>query len=463
MQLTGPTAYNITVNGDQNGTNPLNFNVAPSFDNSNGNGGFYSAVLNGGGGANTLFANYANGVPDAEASVTFNGGTSVNNNNNNTLRIQGDGVATGTYTPSAAYTDAGTVNVNNDVFTFYNSQTLIVQGLSQLQDNTPSNATAALNVDSTTLASLNLPDLVLHQVTVQGVVTWTAQQTSAPPPAQQALHLGKVSAMSADGNTLVLGADLKAPSSSISDLDSYGAVFVYNWDGTTNAWVQQAQLEPGDLTGGGGDGFGDSVSISPDGTIIAVGAPDDVGGGTSAGAVYVFQLVSGSWVDVAKLKASDLAVGAAFGDSVSISGSSGSGFILFVGASGSGKAYAFTSTSGSTWTQQQELNAPHAGAQFGVAVAVSGNLAVVGAAGSSTRNGTAYVYQFSNSLWSQVATLTSSNPSAGDNFGAALAIDGDLVVVGDPNGNAPPDPRCIKPLKTCIQGRRGFRVQPDHR
>jgi hypothetical protein len=439
VQLTGPTAYNIIVNGDPTGTKPLNFNVSRSFDNSNGNGGFYSAVLNGGGGSNTLFSNYANGVPNAKASLTFNGGT----NGNNTLRIQGDGVASGTYTPSVTQDDAGLVNVNNDLFTFGNTQKLIVHGLSQLTDVTPSNASADLNVNSTAVANLNLPNLVLHQVTVQGVVTWTQQQTSTPQPAQQALHLGKVSAMSADGNTLVVGADLKDPSSNISTLDTYGAVFVYTWNSTTSDWVQQAQLEPGDLAGGGGGGFGDALAISPDGTTIVVGSPGDVGGGANAGAVYLFGLVSGSWIQTTKLKASDMAASAEFGASVSISGSSASGFTLFVGAShaasGSGEAYAFSSANGSAWMQQQKLTAPPAAVQFGDAVAVSGNLAVVGAGGSAS-NGAAYVYQFTNSIrsrWTPVATLIPSDTRTGDMFGAAVAIDGNLVVVGDPNGNAP--------------------------
>ena len=111
-----------------------------------------------------------------------------------------------------------------------------------------------------------------------------------------------------------------APGSSIGPLDSYGTVFVYSWEYRHESGDQQAQLEPGDLAGGGGGGFGDAVAISPDGSTIVVGAPGDVGGGTNAGAVYVFQLVSGSWVQVAKVKASDTAAGAAFGASVSISG-----------------------------------------------------------------------------------------------------------------------------------------------
>jgi len=510
VQLTGPTAYNILVNGDQSAsTGTLNFNVSPSFDNSSASttgvtaagsatvsglaattglavgmsvacpdltGGpytitgidaatssitlntgagveadsnatldfFYSAVLNGGDGANTLFANYANGVPHALASLTFNGGTS----GNNTLRIQGDGVASGAYTPSATLNDAGFVNVNSDLFTFGSTQTLIVHGLKQLADITPSGTAADLNVNSQTVASLNLPNLILHQVTVQGVVTWTQQQTSTPPAAPQALHLGKVSALDAAGTILVVGADLKDPSSASTTLDSYGPVFVYTWDSTTSSWVQQAQLEPGDLAGGGGGGFGDAVAISPDGSAIVVGAPGDVAGGANAGAVYVFQLVGGFWVESAKLKATDMAAGAAFGSSVSLDGNSVDGYTLFVGApsaNNEGAAYVFTSASGSTWTQQQELNAPAAapGAQFGAAVAESDGFAVVGAPGS----GAAYVYNFNSLLWTQAATLTSSNAAdgKGDDFGAAVAIEASftlttddiLVVVGAPHGNAP--------------------------
>ncbi len=86
---------------------------------------------------------------------------------------------------------------------------------------------------------------------------------------------------------------------------------------------------------------------------------------------------------------------------------------------------------------------------FGKSVAVSGDIAVVGApfedsngtgvnAGSQADNsasssGAAYVFVRSNGVWTQEAYLKASNTDAGDQFGRIVAISGNTIVVGAPN------------------------------
>lgn len=73
--------------------------------------------------------------------------------------------------------------------------------------------------------------------------------------------------------------------------------------------------------------------------------------------------------------------------------------------------------------------------QFGYSVASSGNLLVVGAPALGfppTSPGAAYVYQRSGSAWTLQARLTPANGLPGDAFGAAVAIDGNTIVVGSP-------------------------------
>ena len=100
-------------------------------------------------------------------------------------------------------------------------------------------------------------------------------------------------------------------------------------------------------------------------------------------------------------------------------------------------------------TQLEELvpASAQAGDQFGASVALSGDLAVIGApmhdvapAGGGpllVDAGAAFVYQRSGAGWSLLATLTGSQAQAGDQFGWAVAIEGQLIAVGAP-GAAPP-------------------------
>ena len=71
--------------------------------------------------------------------------------------------------------------------------------------------------------------------------------------------------------------------------------------------------------------------------------------------------------------------------------------------------------------------------EFGYSVAIDGNTAVVGAPGSNSNAGAAYVFVFTEAdddVWSQAAKLTASVPAANDEFGISVAIDGETIVVG---------------------------------
>ncbi|MGA2208203.1 MAG: FG-GAP repeat protein [Acidimicrobiales bacterium] len=200
-----------------------------------------------------------------------------------------------------------------------------------------------------------------------------------------------------------------------------GAVYVFAQSGTM--WSEQAELTASD--GATGDEFGTSVSAS--GTAVLVGAP---GNSSDAGAAYVFVRSGSTWSQQAELTPSDAAADDGFGTSVSISGST-----ALIGASGStsnaGAAYVFT-RSGSKWSQQAELTASDAasGDHFGQSVSVSGSTAIVGAPGAATSSGAAYVFQASGASWSQQAELTASDGANYDLFGTAVAVAGTTAVVG---------------------------------
>jgi len=118
---------------------------------------------------------------------------------------------------------------------------------------------------------------------------------------------------------------------------------VFLYDSVSGTWHQEAKLLASD--GEGGDCFGHAVSLS--GTRALVGARKDE---FASGSAYLFAYDSGSgnWYEEAKLRASDAADSDFFGVSVSLSGDK-----ALIGAwgdedngpfSGSVFAYDFTST-----------------------------------------------------------------------------------------------------------------------
>ena len=68
--------------------------------------------------------------------------------------------------------------------------------------------------------------------------------------------------------------------------------------------------------------------------------------------------------------------------------------------------------------------------EFGTAVAVHGNTMVIAAPRGNNHAGSAYVFTQSNGVWSQVAELTASDPVQFlSNFGSAVAVSDDTIVV----------------------------------
>ncbi len=137
------------------------------------------------------------------------------------------------------------------------------------------------------------------------------------------------------------------------------------------------------------------------------------------------------------LKASDTAAGDIFGYAVAISGNT-----VVVGApyedgnaTDSGAVYVFTRT-GTTWSFQARLKAPSPAVnnEFGYAVAISGDTLVVGAPYRNSNTGIAYVFTRSDTAWTYRANLTGA--AAGDQFGKAVAISGGTIVVGAPSKNS---------------------------
>jgi uncharacterized repeat protein (TIGR01451 family) len=202
----------------------------------------------------------------------------------------------------------------------------------------------------------------------------------------------------------------------------FGNAYIFHNDGTT--WVQQAELNASDPALG--KNFGDSVAINGDTAII--GAPGD---NQWTGAAYVFTRTGATWTQQAKLTADDGVVADEFGFSVALSGDTAVIGASYAGNGWAGQAYVF-SRSGTTWTQQAELLASDGAPedQFGWSVAVSGNTAVVGSVYDDGRTGSAYVYTRTGTTWTEQQKLTASDAAPEDAFGGSVSIDGNTAVIG---------------------------------
>lgn len=237
-------------------------------------------------------------------------------------------------------------------------------------------------------------------------------------------------AVSISGNYAIIG----ARGDNVGANASQGSAYIFVRNGSN--WTIQAKLT--DLDGLANDFFGSSVNISGDDVIIGARLAD-MGGIANRGAAYIYTRNGILWIRQAKLIAADGTADDNFGISVSINGN-----YAIVGADQDydvasnffrGSAYIFI-RSGSTWAQQAKLIATDGNSedQFGIAVSISGDYAIVGARFAETSSyeyqGTAYIFVRNGTSWLQQAKLTASDAEAGDQFGAAVSISGDNVIVG---------------------------------
>lgn len=308
--------------------------------------------------------------------------------------------------------------------------------------------------------------------------------------------------LSADGNTLVVGANFEDSGATGVNgnqgdgSSNAGAVYVYRRDG--DVWLQQAYLKASNARSGAA--FGISVAVAGDGDTLVVGSENESSGVTGingnqsdtsagdAGAVYVFARKAGTWSQQAYVKASNTQAGDLFGHSVALSfdgdtlaasaiyeDSSATGVNGIQSDNSAGKAgavYVYTRVD-AVWTQQAYVKASNAASadEFGGMIDLSddGDTLAVGAAFDNSAAtgidgnqfddslggaGAAYVFARSNEVWEQQAYIKATNTGATDHFGAAVALSGEgnmlvasavfedsnaVGVDGDPNNNGAVD------------------------
>ncbi len=303
---------------------------------------------------------------------------------------------------------------------------------------------------------------------------WAEQAKLAADDGQRDAQFG--AAVAIEGDTALVG----APEAATADGTPTGAAYVF--DGAAGEWSQETKLASG---GEGAQALGSAVALNGDTALVS--APDDDNdNGPGAGAAYVFERTEGAWSEEAKLTASDggelesLGFAAGLGTDVAVLGTAQTelfatvfertdggwaqettlvpadvdevdnsfGFSVsvdsgtaLVGAwtddGGTGAAYVFDGAAGE-WPQEAKLTAEDGDPfdRFGVAVALDGTRALVGARNDEhadgARTGSAYVFEGTGGEWTQNARVVADDGSENDRFGGAVALAGDTALVGAP-------------------------------
>jgi len=211
--------------------------------------------------------------------------------------------------------------------------------------------------------------------------------------------------LSGDGNTLVVGAEYEDSGATGTGGDQWnesssrsGAAYVF--ERASSTWTQTAYVKA--INTDADDQFGGAVTVSTDGSTIAIGAdfeqslssgvggdPDD-DSGIRVGAVYVLTRANGSWVHAAYVKPSNPAEGR-FGGALALSAS---GDVLVVGAD---EDWVYeTGIDGKQWESLPSWLA-----------------------------GAVYRFELTTAGWTQSAYIKAPNTNAGDLFGHAVAVSGD--------------------------------------
>jgi hypothetical protein len=172
------------------------------------------------------------------------------------------------------------------------------------------------------------------------------------------------------------------------------------------------------------------LSVAALGNKFAVGAPLD----TTHGKVYVFTTTAVSSYNTIALTTTT--AGDNFGRALSVVNGN-----LLIGAQNGGTSFSNTAGAAYLYTPQGTLlrsfynpDSSDSSALFGAAVAGDGNLVLIGAPGAKVvANGEGRAYVFNATTGALISTFKKTSPAGGDHFGNAVAILGEDFLVGAPD------------------------------
>jgi uncharacterized repeat protein (TIGR02543 family) len=239
-------------------------------------------------------------------------------------------------------------------------------------------------------------------------------------------YSGKSVSLSSDGTTVAIGAEANAGAGG-----NAGHVRIYEWDGT--AWTQKGNDIDGEAAN---DYSGRSVSLSSDGKTVAIGAHLNDGGGPDAGHVRVYEWSDSAWNE----KGSDIRGEAAddlSGISVSLSPDGTTVAIGANGNDGNGNSAGHVRVyewDGTAWTQRgADIDGEAADDQSGTSVSLSsdGTTVAIGAERNGTNAGHVRVYEWDGTAWTQRgADIDGEATDDRSGSSVSLSSDGTTVAIG---------------------------------
>lgn len=234
--------------------------------------------------------------------------------------------------------------------------------------------------------------------------------------------------LSSDGNTLAIGAEQNSDNG-----ENSGHVRIYR--NNNGHWSQIGE----DINGrAAGDRSGGSVSLSADGSVVAIGSIKGNGSNLSSGHVRVFKNYNDKWIQVGlDIKGSN--VGERFGTSVSLSSDGG---IVAVGASCShsngyysGHVQLYENYNGVWVNLGSQINGVEKRMLSGSSVSISnnGNVVAVGAPWGNENgsfSGSVRVYIKGQYGWNQLGSAIRGE--AGDKLGTSVRLnhEGNILLIG---------------------------------
>ena len=241
--------------------------------------------------------------------------------------------------------------------------------------------------------------------------------------------------LSSDGTRVAIGAIGNDANGGNS-----GQVRIYEFSGGT--WTQLGSDIDGEAAN---DNSGNSVSLSSDGTRVAIGAPYNDGNGNASGHVRVYEFSGGTWTQLG----SDIdgeAEDNYSGNSVSLSSD---GTRVAIGANGNDGSYNYAGHvrvyefSGGTWNQLgSDIEGEAANDNSGRSVSLSsdGTRVAIGAPyndENGSNSGHVRIYELSGGTWTQLATdIDGEAADDQSGYSVSLSSDGTTVAIGATRNDA---------------------------
>lgn len=314
---------------------------------------------------------------------------------------------------------------------------------------------------------------------------WQLATTLTATNADKDDHFGTVLSFNKDGTTVAIAApdeDSKATGvngkQDNNGAEESGAVYIVERD-PDKSWSAQASLHrtyiKAAVTETSGDNFGLALSLSGDGSTLAVGAPfnDNDEESRDSGAAFLYRHTpdqTDRWQAVATITVNNAAGGLQFGSALSLNEDASVLAVTAWHSDDSGSVYLYRgSAQSASWGFEQEIRPEHLIANSGFANALSlsndgtklaiggsfilmhrGTIRVSSAADSSSytgiqafdvtasldggkpESGAAYLYKYASSGWQPELYIKAPNTDGGDHFGVAIALsaDGGTLAVG---------------------------------